>query len=258
MLRFPFGAPLQILRQEPLKDARVFVLGVYASAVHARWLSPDGTTRVAALAVASEPCIFWRGEDQEKIIESISVPVEAGRLVVPGRGMNGPTGVALDDLYLDPLGLTRQNAWLCDLLPQSRMNPTQWRAVRDRYNPLVQEFNLPVASVPPVSNRFATATRVKEIVEEFLSSGADTLITLGDGPLKEFVAPLRLVGKTSIASFGIEPAQYGQYHAFSLRGRSCHLLPLIHPRQAAKLGAHSPKLADAHAKWVRVIRSKAN
>jgi uracil-DNA glycosylase len=168
----------------------------------------------------------------------------------PGSAMNGPSGVALDELYLKPLGLTRQNAWLCDLLPQSRMNPGQEQAVRTRYNPVAQVLDLPAATIPPVPNRFATETRVKEILEEFISSGADTLITLGDVPLKEFVAPLRLCDKTSIASFGNQAGQYGQRHRFSLRGRSFYLLPLVHPRQAARLGAHNPSLADAHERWV--------
>lgn len=256
--RFPFGAPLLALRQEPLREARAFVLGVYASAVHARWLNPDGSTRVAALAVASEPYIFWRGEGHEEIIESVTIPAEAGRLVPPGGGMNGPSGVALDELYLEPLGLIRQSAWLCDLLPQSRMNSGQEAAVRERYNPLAHVLGLPTASVPPVPSRFATEARVEEIVEEFLSSGAETLITLGDLPLKEFVAPLRLCDKTSIASFGAELGQYGQRHSFSLRGRRFHLLPLVHPRQAARLGAHSPELAVAHAEWVREARANAS
>lgn len=250
MHRFPFGEPLLTLRQSPLADAGVFVLGVYASAVHARWLNPDGSTRVTALAVASEPYIFWRGEGQDEIIGSIDIPAEAGRLVPPGPGMNGPSGVALDELYLEPLGLTRQNAWLCDLLPQSRMNTGQAQAVRARYNPVAQALDLPAATIPPVPHRFATETRVEEILEEFISSGADTLITLGDVPLKEFVAPLRLCDKTSIANFGIQSGQYGQRHRFSLRGRSFYLLPLVHPRQAARLGAHNPILADAHERWM--------
>jgi hypothetical protein len=54
---FPFGSPVVALRQSPLEDARAFVLGVYASAVHAKWLNPDGSMRVGALAVASEPTI---------------------------------------------------------------------------------------------------------------------------------------------------------------------------------------------------------
>ena len=258
MHKFPFGSPLRTLKQAPLKDARVFVLGVYASAVHAKWLNPDGSTRVAALAVASEPHIFWRGEGEAEIIASIDVPPEAGRLASPGARMNGPSGLALDQLYLEPLGLTRSNAWLSDLLPQSRMNPGQAAAVRERYTPVAKDLGLPPASVPPVPMRFAMETRVEEIVEEFISSGAETLITLGDVPLKEFVGILRFCEKTSIAAFGTRPGEYGQRHPFSLRGRRFELLPLVHPRQAARLGAHSPELAVAHENWVTDVRSLAS
>jgi hypothetical protein len=55
---FPFGQPLCSIQQGDRTPQRVFVLGVYASAVHARWVGLDGAIRVRALAVASEPYIF--------------------------------------------------------------------------------------------------------------------------------------------------------------------------------------------------------
>ena len=66
---FPFGQELQKVEQKDRSPKQAFVLGVYASAVHARWLDKDGKQIVSALAVASEPEIFWRGEDSQKIIE---------------------------------------------------------------------------------------------------------------------------------------------------------------------------------------------
>jgi hypothetical protein len=71
-----------------------------ASAVHARWIDANGKQLVAALAVASEPDIFWTGENAEQIINGIHVPKEAGRLVVPGRNLNGPSGKTLDQNIL--------------------------------------------------------------------------------------------------------------------------------------------------------------
>lgn len=256
MHQFPFGSALQTLIQAPLKNAHVFILGVYASAVHARWLNADGSTRVAALAIASEPCIFWRGEGEAEIIKSINVPPAAGCLVVPNAGMNGPSGNALDQLYLEPLGLTRADAWLCDLLPQSRMNDGQAAAVQNRYTPVAKALGLPEATVPPVPKRFADIARAQEIAEEFLASGAETLITLGDVPLKEFVGPLGLSEKTSIAAFGTAPGAYGRLHPFSLRGKLFNLLPLVHPRQAGRLGAHNPMLALAHEEWRHAVANK--
>lgn len=251
MHQFPFGAPLLTIEQRPLCKPDVFVLGVYASAVHARWVNPDGTTRVQALAVASEPSIFWSGQDEAAIIKSIPLPREAGRLLVPSKGMNGPSGAALDKHYLTPLGLTRDTAWLCDLLPQSRLNAGQAKAIRSRYTPVAQRHNLPPASIPPVPKRFASRQRVEQIVEEFLRSRAPTLITLGDIPLREFVQELGLVPRPSIGHFGSAPGRYGRRHAFRLQGHHFELLPLVHPRQAARLGLHSPVLAEVHDAWAK-------
>jgi hypothetical protein len=47
---FPFGQPLRRVVQADRAPNRVFVLGVYSSAVHARWLSPTGRTLITASA----------------------------------------------------------------------------------------------------------------------------------------------------------------------------------------------------------------
>ncbi len=65
---FPFGQALHPVVQTDLSPKKIFILGVYASAVHARWLDKNGKQKVSALAVASEPEIFWRGENAESII----------------------------------------------------------------------------------------------------------------------------------------------------------------------------------------------
>ena len=78
---FPFGETVKPLVQEDRTPKKVFVLGVYASAVHARWM--DGTSiKCHALAVASEPRIFWDGNPKEaaEIIGRIKIPQEMGTL----------------------------------------------------------------------------------------------------------------------------------------------------------------------------------
>ena len=52
---FPFGEELKPLKQQDRTPKKVFVLGVYASAVHARWsLGPRKEDLMcAAMAVAS-------------------------------------------------------------------------------------------------------------------------------------------------------------------------------------------------------------
>lgn len=114
---FPFGQQIHKVYQIDCTPKNIFVLGVYASAVHARWLGNDDRIKVKALAVASEPAIFWRGDNAESIIHQIDIPPEAGKLVPAGQQFNGPSGRALDNLILKPMGVTREDVWLCDLIP---------------------------------------------------------------------------------------------------------------------------------------------
>lgn len=66
------GEPLPLLVQRERGAKKVFVLDVYASAVHARWFGADGKLLVRALAVASEPVIFWDGSGVDDIIVDIA------------------------------------------------------------------------------------------------------------------------------------------------------------------------------------------
>ena len=86
---FPFGQELHPLVQEDRTPKKVFVLGVYASAVHARW-KRDGKIVCQALAVASEPRIFWDGNPTEakSIINAIAIPKELGTLEPAGKQLN--------------------------------------------------------------------------------------------------------------------------------------------------------------------------
>src|SRR5258707_5985816 len=101
--RFPFGELLKEVKQTDRTQKDVFVLGVYASAVHARWIPPKGLKGIAALAVASEPEIFWTGKNAQDIIHSIQIPKQLGRLESAGEKFNGPSGRALDKYYLSAL-----------------------------------------------------------------------------------------------------------------------------------------------------------
>ena len=137
---FPFGQPVQEVVQTDRTPKSVFVLGVYASAVHARWINNNEKTVVNALAVASEPYIFWRGENAESIIQKIVIPKELGKLIPAKQEFNGPSGMALDNLILNPLGLDRQKVWLCDLVPHSCVNPSQSKAIERAYVPIAQKY----------------------------------------------------------------------------------------------------------------------
>ena len=136
---FPFGQKLRPLVQEDKTPKKVFVLGVYASAVHARW-KKDGQIICQALAVASEPRIFWDGniDEASDIINSVAIPKELGILEPAGKHLNGPSAKVLDENILAPLGFSRNDAWLCDCLPETRLNPGQVKVINEKYNPLIE------------------------------------------------------------------------------------------------------------------------
>jgi hypothetical protein len=107
---FPFAQQLRTVEQKDKSPEQAFVLGVYASAVHAQWVDETGKQKVNALAVASEPEIFWTGNKAAEILSKIQIPKELGRLTTPrDENLNGPSRRALDNKHLEPIGLTREN-----------------------------------------------------------------------------------------------------------------------------------------------------
>ena len=255
--QFPFGQPLQKVAQKDRTPKKAFVLGVYASAVHARWIDADGKQKASALAVASEPEIFWHGENAEEIISAIPIPAEAGKLVFPGnKNMNGPSGKALDELFLAPLGLDRSNTWLCDLLPYSRVNPSQRKAIDNKYEPIREKFNLPKASIPDFDkDELRSEKRRDEILTELKDSEAKTLILLGDLPIKHFVNHYDK-RFSKLADFGTDSESYGTSRRISIDGKEYDVIALCHPRQAARLGSSSMKWGELHDGWVKTTLKK--
>jgi uracil-DNA glycosylase len=245
--RFPFGAQLRSLVQEDRAPKRGFVLGVYASAVHARWIGPDGRVLVRALAVASEPTIFWTGAGADAIVAGLDIPRAAGRLEPAEPALNGPSGRSLDDDYLGPLGVSRTDAWLCDLVPHACVNPSQQAAIEREYEPRRAALGLPLVSVPPVPSRLADDARRREILEEIEAARPEVLVLLGDQPIRYFLAHYDRRGG-SLSDFGVGN-DYGRLHEGDLAGRKLQVLPLAHPRQVGGLGAHSDKWREMHAAW---------
>ncbi len=248
---FPFGQELKKVEQVDKSPKKVFVLGVYASAVHARWIGVDGKQLVRALAVASEPEIFWRGDRADEIISKIKVPKGAGRLEPASKHLNGPSGIALDELFLKPLGYSREDAWLCDLLPESRVNPGQQNAIEDKYLPLVESLGLSMPTIPQFNKKeLNNPERALKIVDELEQSQADNLILLGDEPVKWF---LMLFDKRfkKLSDFGKTPESYGSPQKINIQGKSYNVIALCHPRQAARLGNSSEAWGILHDGWVK-------
>ena len=250
---FPFGQVLKKVEQYNKSPKKAFVLGVYASAVHARWVGKNGKQLVNALAVASEPEIFWRGENAEQIISLIHIPEELGKLTLPSnKKLNGPSGRALDKLFLNPLGLNRDNTWLCDLLPESRVNENQCKVIYEHYTyEIISKYKLDPPTIPHFDkNELNSENRRIEILNELEMSNAETLILLGDLPIKWF---LNFYDKkhSKLSQFGDELGSYGRIHRIRINNRFYNVIPLCHPRQADRLGRSNSKWGYLHDNWLK-------
>jgi uracil-DNA glycosylase len=175
-----------------------------------------------------------------------------GKLVLPNVNLNGTSGRALDELYLKPLGLTRKDAWLCDIIPETRLNPHQKNAINRTYKLLKKAYNLPKVTVPEFrQGELDSEQRRQEILKELIDSQADTLILLGDLPIKWFLNYFSDTKCKTLASFGETPESYGLAHEMKLVGKTFGVIPLCHPRQAQRLGASSKNWFDLHSNWVK-------
>lgn len=246
---YPFGQTVKPVVQADQTPKKNFILGVYASAVHARWVDANGKEKIKALAVASEPYIFWHGNGAEAIINQIDIPAEAGKLLPAARHLNGPSGKVLDDQYLKPLNLTRDDVWLCDLTPHSLLNDKQYEAIQKHYVPLMEQFNLPEVTLPCDTQQYADDQRGEEIIKEIEASQAETIILLGQYPIQQFLTHFGDY-PTKLSDYSNEQSEYGQIHQVTLAGKSYQFIPLTHPRNAGRLGSSSNHWAQNHTHWV--------
>lgn len=245
---FPFGQELKNVNQKDTTPKNIFVLGVYASAVHAKWLDTNGRVLIKALAVASEPDIFWTGDSTEalKIINGIKVPQGLGSLIPAECTYNGPSGRCLDSNFLYPLNYTRENAWLCDLVPHSCQNPSQKSALEREYDKYLNLGKLPKYNIPEVPTNLANEERIKEILTELKQSQADTIVLLGDQPIKFFLS--RFTSKYKKLS---DFEEYGKPVEVVIDNKTYTVIALAHPRQVSKLGKSNQKWYDLHQIWMK-------
>lgn len=247
--KYPFGEIVQPLVQKDRTAKQVFVLGVYASAVHARWKKGNEIV-CQALAVASEPRIFWDGNPDEakEIISKIHIPDELGILEPAGSHLNGPSAKVLDEHILAPLGYTRKDAWLCDLLPETRLNASQVRVLKANYEPKIKQYGLNHVTIPKRPTVFCDQNRSKEILDELSESKASLLVLLGDIPIQQFLNRITDVNYTSLQEY-VNQFGYGNPSKAIINGKNINVLPLAHPRQIGALGAHNEKWFQCHLEW---------
>jgi len=94
--------------------------------------------------------------------------------------------------------------------------------------------------------------RVEEIWREVSTSQATTVILLGDKTIDWFLYLLGLPYRR-LSEFRETIEDYGRLHQVEIRSEKLNVLPLVHPRQAFRLGASSQKWAALHKEWVDSI-----
>lgn len=248
-IQYPFGEVVHKVVQLDRTPKKVFVLGVYASAVHATW-SGGEVPRKVTLAVASEPRIFWDGNEEEtrEIISRIQIPKELGTLEPADTKYNGPSAKVLDEHILAPLGYSRKDAWLCDLLPETRLNDNQINALKDTYEIVREKYGLNEVTIPKCPNQYCNSERSKEIMEEIKESQADLLILLGDVPIKQFLKKIAKVPYSSLNQY-VKLYGYGNATDVSLDNYNIKVLPFAHPRQVGALGTYKKYWFNKHQEW---------
>lgn len=254
--QFPFGETVRPLVQEDRTPKKVFVLGVYASAVHAIW-TRNGEVVCPSLPVANEPRLFWDGNEAEEkeIIGRIQIPEALGRLEPAGSRINGPVAKVLDEDILAPLGFTRGDAWLCDCLPEVRLFPSEYREIKDKYDPLKYEYDLNDALIPKRPMVFCDDRRAREIADEIIESQAELLILLGDIPIGQFLHKAAKVPYRSLQDY-CEEFGYGERSKATIKDREIEVLPVAHPRQIGVFGAYNEVWHMKHIKWKEKMKDK--
>lgn len=56
--------------------------------------------------------------------------------------------------------------------------------------------------------------------------------------------------RTKLSEFGYSQETNGERHDILINNKTYSVIPLCHPRNAARLGAHSSNWADWHKAWV--------
>ena len=244
---YPFGEPLGLVQWPATAARNVFVLGVYPSAFHASWHSPQGRMISPALSVADEPEPFWDGSGNEAVLNRVAkrVPSEAGSLRDAGEN-NGRAGRTLNDAYLAPLGLTRDDVWIADLQNYYLASAGQVRRIEESYEPLVETGLVPPATIIPRASRPTLGQlahdRDPPLEVEWGEADATWLITLGDEPVK-------VLGLEDLRN-----GEYGHPRRATVFGRDVNHLALVHTRQAGKHGSHSPQWHRRHHEWIQQLR----
>jgi uracil-DNA glycosylase len=193
---------------------------------------------------------FWDGTGVEERISELQgrVPKQLGQLEVPHGQFNGPSGRALDTLYLKPLGLKRTECWITDLHDTYYVSVGNAKFLK-KYEKLAAgiEGLTPVRFPQKPRLHKVPEERVESLKQEFCQAAPEWVITLGNDPIN-------LIFNGRVGQ--LELTKYGVPFEAEVFGRRVKALCLCHPRQAAKLGRSSKRWFDAHQGWMKQAQGK--
>jgi len=246
-LSYPFGTPLTPRPPSADGPRKVFILGAYPSALHVRWTPPPNAGKpIAAIPIADEPSPFWDGADAvERIarwVAALGDTVGAcGRFSVPAN-LNGPSGQWVDDNVLQPLGVTRDKAWITDCLDTYRMSTGVAKRLDDTYANGVRGLGWPnynIGSHPSETDivREALELHADRLRSELSSCQPEVIVTLGNAAARVITALLG-DGPRKLKLDG-----YGARLHPTVEGRMLEWIPLAHP-------AAPKQYQEAHKAWM--------
>jgi uracil-DNA glycosylase len=230
---FPFGAPVRPCGVDlPTGAKAVLILGAYPSAFHVRWVPPEPWKPITALPVDNEPTPFWDGDasDAERLFKDWKAEhFRDGWGSVSPAQLNGSSGAKLEELWLAPLGYSRDDAAIVDCLPLSRASVGVRKRQSDTYDPFARQAGAPTATLQEHPSE-------SEIVREALSSQAERLIAQIEAARPELIVTLGNAGARVVAALDgqeegtavLDSSSYGRPRSLDRLG-SARWQALIHP-----------------------------
>lgn len=256
---FPFGKPVLERIPEISEPRFAYILGAYPSALHVFWQPPDPFRAIKAFAVDNEPDFFWNGLGEEQYIEfwksRVGFTSSWGSVGEVGP-LNGSSGIWVDQNVLQPLGISRQSAWISDCLTTYRTSKGQSDRISNTYIPFAESLSLPGSNLlhHPSENSIveeALKTHKSRLQQEIDHANPDLIVTLGNAALRvlsQLVKPLTTF-PTKLDAYIME---YGKPIEVKLSsGKGAVWYPLVHPGQRAS------NYVRIHENWVRNIGKKA-
>ena len=197
------------------------------------------------MPIDDEPTPFWDGDGEAEYVAAWARKVfRAGWGKVEPAG-NGTTGRALDEHYLRPLGIAREQTWITDCVDTYCISEAGRRAIDARFKPFAAAHGLPQTEL--LAHR-SDRTIVEEAIADHLSrlrrelrrASPSVVMTLGSAAARVFAAVVDVPDPGGLRVDG-----YGARRAFTLAGKSLDWYPLVHPRARRQI-AH---WTSAHELW---------